>query len=136
MTLCSNALFRMIRSELKTCCTRKAAAASRISGNNLSGWFARTTSSMIHFVAAGKTITISVLTIAQLNVPAAIHGYRLRYEKTRQTVLMPHEPRRAGYGVKVEAVDIQSVVEFVRIARSTFETHCRLSSRCLILRDG
>jgi hypothetical protein len=33
---------------------------------------------MIHFAAAGKTITISVLRIAQVNVPAAIHGYRLR----------------------------------------------------------
>jgi len=33
---------------------------------------------MIHFVAAGKTITISVLKIAQVNVPAAIHGYRFR----------------------------------------------------------
>jgi hypothetical protein len=33
---------------------------------------------MIHFVVAGKTITISVLMTAQVNVPAAIHGYRFK----------------------------------------------------------
>jgi hypothetical protein len=30
---------------------------------------------MIHFVVAGKTITMTVLRIAQVNVPAAIQGY-------------------------------------------------------------
>jgi hypothetical protein len=45
---------------------------------------------MIHFVAAGKTITISVLRIAQVNVPAAIQGYRFKYAKTRQTVFIAH----------------------------------------------
>jgi hypothetical protein len=33
---------------------------------------------MIHFVVAGKTTTISVLKTAQVNVPAAIEGYRFR----------------------------------------------------------
>jgi hypothetical protein len=31
---------------------------------------------------------IKVLTMAQLSVPTAIHGYRLKYAKTRQTVLI------------------------------------------------
>jgi hypothetical protein len=29
-------------------------------------------------VVAGKTITMTVLKIAQVNVPAAIHGYRFK----------------------------------------------------------
>ena len=78
MTLCSKVLFKMIRNELKTCWSRNAIAVSKMSGSSLSGRCARTTSLMIHFVALGKTITISVVRIAQLKVAAAIHGYRLR----------------------------------------------------------
>src|SRR5207249_10860785 len=63
-------------------------AASISNGSNWSGRCARTTSLMIHFVVAGKTITISVLKTAQVIVPAAIHGYRFRYAKTRQTVFI------------------------------------------------
>ena len=51
-----------------------ATVASKISGSNLSGRFARTTSSMIHLVTLGNTITINVPMTAQASVPAANPG--------------------------------------------------------------
>jgi uncharacterized membrane protein YqaE (UPF0057 family) len=36
---------------------------------------------------AGKAMIINVLRTAHASVPAAIHGYRFKYTKTRQTVL-------------------------------------------------
>src|SRR6187401_2288652 len=69
----------------------KATAASKISGSNLSGRFARTTSSMIHFVTLRNTITIKVPKIAHVSVPAANHGYRFRYANTRQTVFIARQ---------------------------------------------
>jgi hypothetical protein len=69
--------------------------ASKISGSNLSGRFARTTSSMIHFVTLGNTITINVPTIAHASVPAANQGYRFKYTNTRQTVFIPDKFTRA-----------------------------------------
>ena len=33
---------------------------------------------MIHFVTLGKTITIAVLKMAHVSVPAAIQGYRFK----------------------------------------------------------
>jgi hypothetical protein len=41
-------------------------------------------------VTLGNTITINVLKIAHVNVPAAIDGYRFKYAKTRQTVFIAY----------------------------------------------
>src|ERR1043166_8427626 len=59
-----------------------------MSGSNFAGRFARTTSSMIHLVTPGNTMTISVPKMAHASVPAASHGYRFRYPNTRQTVFI------------------------------------------------
>jgi len=73
MYLLGNFAIQKILTEL-----RNVTADSRISGSNLSGRFARTTSSMIHFVTLGNTMTINVPRIAHASVPVANQGYRFR----------------------------------------------------------
>jgi hypothetical protein len=57
-------------------------------GSNLSGRFARTTPSTIHFVTPGNTITVSVLKISARQRPrAAIHGVTASDKQKRATPL-------------------------------------------------